>query len=540
MMASFNLLRDPWIPCVSLGGDEHELGIQDVCLLSQEHASIRGDSPIEAVAIMRLIIAILHRVFGPKSSKAWQKMWEQGQFSETKLKAYLKMVADKFDLFDSANPFYQVPSLDLEKYGSPTSRLCLELSSGNNATLFDHSHEDRPCALSPAEAARRLVTYQAFTPSGLVTYEKGKNEDKSADAGLLSNCAVITARGHNLFSTFMLNLAVYNPTDDLPIRSKTTDSPSWEQTQKTRAKDRKPLGYLDALTWQSRRIKLGWKESDTGIVVDRVAIMKGHQLPDNVSLYDCETMVAFLENTKAKPGQDPRPPLRFREARSLWRDSVALLQTIGQRGRAVKMLDHINDLLVQGYLPDSFVLSLAANGLCNARVGKIAFWRDESIPLPLSYLQEEAAVNALAIALQDSEKVASALHYAGSQIGAYATTGRAWSQLAGPSKNVARSCGDSIAVERCYWPKLNTAFDQLVIALAADKEEIDGQVVFGQATLPEWRSTIVRRARLAFGEAVSGLDQTARTLKAVAHGSRILSNGLSALENVWELRGGGA
>ena len=74
----------------------------------------------------------------------------------------------------------------------------------------------------------------------------------------------VLANGENLFETLALNLVIYDSANNKPIVSVSDgkDIPFWEREQSLtqssiEEKDGTfPLGYLDYLTWQSRRIKL--------------------------------------------------------------------------------------------------------------------------------------------------------------------------------------------------------------------------------------------------------------------------------------------
>ena len=66
MTISFNLIDEPWIPCI-LDGTRVELGLRDVLAQAQQLREIRGDSPLETASLHRLLLAVLHRIFGPKS-----------------------------------------------------------------------------------------------------------------------------------------------------------------------------------------------------------------------------------------------------------------------------------------------------------------------------------------------------------------------------------------------------------------------------------------------------------------------------------------
>ena len=55
----------------------------------------------------------------------------------------------------------------------------------------------------------------------------------------------------------MLNLCRYAPEEGDPWDfDRNGDIPAWERDEDTRPEDRSPNGYIDLLTWQSRRIRL--------------------------------------------------------------------------------------------------------------------------------------------------------------------------------------------------------------------------------------------------------------------------------------------
>ena len=65
MTYSFNLIDEPWIPCLRPDGTTIALGLRETLLQAHELREIRGDTPLETAALHRLLLAILHRVFGP-------------------------------------------------------------------------------------------------------------------------------------------------------------------------------------------------------------------------------------------------------------------------------------------------------------------------------------------------------------------------------------------------------------------------------------------------------------------------------------------
>ena len=71
MTASFDLISQPWIPCVRRDGTTAEFGLRDVLVQAHALRELGGESPLVTAALHRLLLAILHRVFGPDGYDAW-------------------------------------------------------------------------------------------------------------------------------------------------------------------------------------------------------------------------------------------------------------------------------------------------------------------------------------------------------------------------------------------------------------------------------------------------------------------------------------
>ena len=173
-MSKFNLIEEPWIPCLMIKSNEiREFGLRDVLLKASEIKEIVDNSPFVTVSLHRLLLAILHRNFGPKNFDTWKDIWRKGKWDEQTLNAYFAQWKERFNLFDDERPFYQYTKVD-KKGGkeaeiAPLSLLMQEQASGNNATLFNHSSKAIPQEYSPAVAARYLVARQAFSFGGGVS-----------------------------------------------------------------------------------------------------------------------------------------------------------------------------------------------------------------------------------------------------------------------------------------------------------------------------------------------------------------------------------
>src|SRR5581483_3989392 len=109
-MPSFDLIDEPWLPCVRPDGAAVELGLRQALAGAHELGELYDPSPLVTVALHRLLLAILHRAYrGPAVPAAWRAIWNAGRFDPAVIDAYLDRWRHRFDLFDPERPFYQVP-----------------------------------------------------------------------------------------------------------------------------------------------------------------------------------------------------------------------------------------------------------------------------------------------------------------------------------------------------------------------------------------------------------------------------------------------
>lgn len=498
---SFNLLDEPWIPCLAADGKPQELSLVETLARAPRLREIVDASPLVTAALHRLLVAILHRCFGPKTDVEWQQLWQRGSFDMGGVKDYLQQWRPRFDLFDTARPFYQTPGLSEEKAGS-AAKLAHELSAGNNPLLFDHSVDSEPAPLMPAVAARYVVALQSFALGGLVSFEKGEEKHRSADSAPISKGAVLLLRGTSLFETLLLNMVNLNGLASAPFEfDPKEDVPAWEQDAFVRPSDRWLRGYLDLLTWQSRRVLLFPEIKDGRSRVSRVVIMKGYQFPSGGDLHARETMIAFEKREKAGAGQDPWPPIGFRPERVLWRDSVALLQKDPSRWRRARTFDELASRSLRVDLPIEF----DALGMSSDRA-KILLWRHERLPLPRHYLTEPDLVGELGRGIQLAEDAGRRL-----RSGVWQLAQGVLFPSGNPDQKRVRTLVDSLATERPYWAALDTPFRKLMVDLADAWPRHEQDVPVG-----EWARAIQRSATNAFEAAARSLETSGRGLRAAA------------------------
>ena len=65
----FNLLDEPWIRVLLPDCTVREVSLPDALLHAQEYADLAGEMPVQDTAILRLLLAVLHSVFGEQVSE---------------------------------------------------------------------------------------------------------------------------------------------------------------------------------------------------------------------------------------------------------------------------------------------------------------------------------------------------------------------------------------------------------------------------------------------------------------------------------------
>ena len=497
-------------------------GLREVLGNAHLVCEIEGDTPLVSAALHRLLIAIVHRNVVIDSVDAWAALWEAEGLDMHAFNEYFRQWERRFDLFDPVCPFYQVSSLDRN---SSTSSARLLFHQANNATLFRHIREDRPPALAPGEAARLLVGLMAFDFGGTKT-------GGSAQAAPLNRGAVVLAKGQNLFETLALNLCRYAPGEGEPWDfDGKRDLLAWEREAVTVKDERRPDGYLDLLTWQSRRILLIPEEDDCGnTVVRRVSIMEGYRLAGK-TLHGRETMMAFRRNRRSAASDDPWPAIRFSEERALWRDSLALLHSADHRTQSPATLRWLSDLAFEEIIPHSSIVPVDVYGLAG-RKAKTLFWRHERLPLSISYLSDPRLADALRAALEIADRVASELN-AAVWLVARDIAGMTGRRLTGAPKKRVSQIALRLGADRFYWASLGLPFRRLIVDLPRDRNDSARQV---DTALDEWTRVVWTAMWDSFRRATGSLERSVRNLGTLAMAERRLRRATGAW--LFEDRGG--
>jgi CRISPR system Cascade subunit CasA len=537
MTHSFDLLTQPWIPCADGDGNHGPLSLHDALVQAHDLREIHTDSPLTTAALHRLLLAVLHRCFGPADRSVWKDLWQRGQWDSAVLDDYFARldVGPRFDLFDAEHPFYQVRTFcaDKEPEVHPISQLAPQEASGNNTTLFDHHMEVLLHPVPVAEAARRLVTAQAYALGfGQSHRVRGKRVDR-ADAPSARGVIFFTL-GKTLFQTLLLSMRYY-PQNNSRLPDTPADKPAWEMDNPFEPERSVPDGYLDYLTWQSRQIRLGEPHETLNgeLVVCSVQQIQGLKA-DKTAVLD--PLRSYRTDNKGNLN------LRgFSPGRVLWRDSTALLELTEtakhdppENFRALAEALRYSRVLTRGN-----IYHYAAIGMTTEKnqAANVAFWRAEYMPLPLAYLESHDTVDALRRAIERAEWVEGALNDVVDWLAwlwLYPTESRTfekWQESGEYKLRYNQKKGDKkfqalraqLDVSQAYWWRLAEPFRETMVGLADDDQDER------EVARREWHNRLRAAAREAFQETITARSDSARMFRAIAEGQRILERELGRI-----------
>jgi CRISPR system Cascade subunit CasA len=532
MTHSFNLLTRPWIPCVDRDGNRRSLSLRDTLVQAHDLREIYADSPLTMAALHRLLLAVLHRCFGPADRSGWKNLWQRGQWDSAVLDDYFARpdVGPRFDLFDAERPFYQVRTFyaDKEPEVHPIAQLAPQEASGNNTTLFDHHLDALPDVISAAEAARRLVTLQAYIVGGGVSHKyKGRGLRFYGSPSVRG--ITFLMRGENLFQTLLLTMRYY-PQSNSRLPDTPVDKPAWEMDNPFEPERSIPHGYLDYLTWQSRQVRLGKPDRapNGDLVVRTLQRIQGLAL-------DKEVMDPLMSYGTSRQGT--AFTRRFSQEHVLWRDSATMLELTETAKDAPENFRVLAEAVqFSRVLSRKLLYSLTAFGLV-ATKADIQLWRAEYMPLPLAYLESHDAVDSLRKAIERAEWVEGALNSVVDWLAwlwlypAENRTFEKWQESTEYKLRHNQKKGDrkfqalrgQLNVSQAYWWRLAEPFRETMVGLADESQDKR------EAARREWHDRLRAAAREAFGETITVRSDSARMFRATAEAQKLLERELGRI-----------
>lgn len=404
-VTTFSLLTEPWIAVRLADGSEDHLSLQQVFEGGATAVDIRGDSPTQDYAVLRVLLAVFWRAHGPSldvragetvDPDAWREDVWYGALEgapDTAVLEYLDRHRDRFDLLHPTTPFMQVADLDTEKGTRQEVQRIVPEAESDYFTLRAGAglHE-----LSYAEATRWLIHTQAFDYSGIKSGAIGDPRVKGGKgypigqgwSGLTGGTTVI---GPDLRRTLVLN------TTERALGGGPTDRPVWEREPDTAAERPVPVpgGAADLATWQSRRIRLF---PDAGRITS-VLVSNGDRIPDAGANVFGDPMTPYRYSTnKSTKTSDVYYPRPYDASRMMWKSLEPLISLQGDpssdkggfRGRRPETLDALATLSGSGTADLEGFPELLDIRLTSASYGpqasSAATTVDARIGLPLSLL----------------------------------------------------------------------------------------------------------------------------------------------------------
>jgi len=372
----FNLVDEPWIRVRAKDGSIREVSLRELFAQAPEIVAITGEIPTQDVAILRILLAILHRaVDGPLDTDEWAALSANWDGVIEQVNTYLDKYYTRFWLADPDQPFMQ--AADLHTARDEISELTKIICDGPGASTFLTTRLGENLeTLNWAEAARWLIHTQAYDISGI---KSGAVRDPRVKGGKgypigtgwAGQIGIVHLVGDNLKQTLLLNLMVPDYAGmeividaDIPVweRSPLTALPeNWDAKAGTDQAYRQPNGPIDLYTWPSRRIRLiGTPEQVIGVVVaqgDRAT-------PQNRQSVEPMSAWRYSEPQTKKFRTLTYMPQKHDPAKSFWRGLEALLPKTSSSAREKdgqlrklppSLTNWVGALRTEGHLPQSLV-----------------------------------------------------------------------------------------------------------------------------------------------------------------------------------------
>lgn len=391
-MGKFNLLAENWLPFITVSGEPVQLGIAEALRRSEQLRNMSFDSPLFEGALLRILLAILHRAgCGPVDKTEWTTNLSLGKFDENKLSAYFDKVYDKFYLIDSDHPFYQTPGLSMKIAPLSLKLLFPEIASGHNKTIFNHSLDADEFNISYADAAMGLIATQMYGLGGLFKKETNMGYIDSLITASLVRGTPVYAFGDNLFETLSLNLLVCTKNAPIPETDSERNVPFWERQDIQGQGKVAPYGYMHILAPQNRHILL--VEEDGKIT----GMHMGQGEEPDQSVY-IDPFFLRVKNVKNETYSRQLQPDRL-----LWRDSLAFFSKETCSQASAQILASFPD--------KKRLLSFTAYAIANDKANPLEI-RKEEIHFDSSIIKDDRSYYTLASGIDCALKAGAALEKA--------------------------------------------------------------------------------------------------------------------------------
>lgn len=508
---NFNLWTEAWLTIETTENELVDLSLSAVLKEAHRLHTIFDPSPLVVMSVHRLLVAILQATYAPQHASDLVRIWSARRFDASRIDAFGKQFAGRFDLFSESEPFLQSADISItaERDAKSAGYLFPDLPAGTAVTHYTHLYDEK-LILCAACAAKGLVTVPAFASSGGAGIKPSINGVPPL---------YVLPGGASYFESLAASLTT--PTFQ-PVNAAVEGDQAWWQreavVQKKGIVDK--VGYLHSLTFPARRVRLHPVQMDEACTrcgqetkwgVRRMVFDMGESRADDAAIWQDPFAAYRLPSGKADSSSGPRP-VRPKEGQASWREFNALFltQELGseekeRRPRVLDQLDELDqnyDVLPFGDAPIPFrVIGVRTDGKM-----KYFEWQEEGFLVPPRVLHDLKADFAIRQALDLAETIAGQIGYIFRQhFGGEARDRERFQRLK----------SDMIAA---YWQGLAAPFRVFILKLGA--AGIDDQ------TGAEWARLVAEHGNRVFQDAAqdAGSDGAAlrRQVEAINHCSAMI------------------
>ncbi|KQB84545.1 type I-E CRISPR-associated protein Cse1/CasA [Corynebacterium oculi] len=410
---AFSLIDAPWIVCVRRDGTQGLMSLRQVFDGAADGKNavvgLRGDSPAQDYAVLRLLLAIFWRAHSVELRRnqdsvyehdEWfQEAWEEATSgaADTTVLDYLEQYRERFDLLHAETPFMQVADLHTEKGARLEARRIVPEAEDEYFTM--RAGEARG-TLSFAEAARWLIHTQAYDYSGIKSGAVGDPRVKGGKGYPIGTGWTGSTGGTVIVGSTLRETLVLNTTSDCLVNELDADRAAWERQPDTAAQRKPeaeavyPTGPADLATWQARRVRL-FHDGDR---VTEVLVSNGDRIPEaGANIMDDPMTPYRYSANKSKNGHDVYYARPFDTDRTMWKSLEPLLALEGDPGftdknkapkrpRNLTQLAELRNLEVVPEWANIQMVSVAYGPQASSIAEVVA----STIEIPVSLLREEA------------------------------------------------------------------------------------------------------------------------------------------------------
>lgn len=233
---NYNLIEEKWIPVLYRDGEADRVGICKALEDAHKIRFITLANPLDFFAVHRFILTLLYwkADSAPGVEQVRASLLKKEEIPSPILDS-IKKETNCFNLFDKSSPFLQDPN-EIDKKSKSAGSLFAELAKGTNIAHFHHGDDEnmRICLPCTALGMLRVVPWSQAGGAGLTPSVHNAPP------------IMVIATGDNLAITLGLNL--------VPLDVKAGEA-KWSGHFNP-VDPTKPIPYLEAFTWNPRRIYL--------------------------------------------------------------------------------------------------------------------------------------------------------------------------------------------------------------------------------------------------------------------------------------------